>query len=68
MDLSMSGHKNFTFGDMCIDLDWTWTKANESIVYLKMKSLLIGSILLLHVHVSAQIYGRSTSVSHPKAV
>lgn len=66
MDLSMSGHKNFTFGDMCIDFDWTWTKANESIVYLK--GLLIGSILLLHVRISAQIYGRSTSVSHPKAV
>lgn len=66
MDLSMSGHKNFTFGDTCIDFDWTWTKANESIVCLK--GLLVASVLLLHMRISAHICGRSTSVSHPKAV
>lgn len=59
MYFNMSLHKNRNFGDVCIDLDWTLTKTNETIVCLKTRSLEIGSILPLHMHISAQMFTES---------
>lgn len=59
--------KTEPFGIYVLIFDWTLSKVNESIFCLKMKSLAIGSMPLLHMCISRHLQQEHLSLLPPKA-